>query len=191
MRRVLLAVLCGFGVSVAGEMFTIVQGNVENLVTFTSDAPLEQVVGKTHMVTGYVSLPDGTSSGQAEIHLDLASLDTGLSLRNKHMRENHLETQIFPEAVFTLNTLFIPTGSLQPGERTAVKVSGALALHGVTREIAPETHLTLSNGGDELRIESSFSISLKDHQIKRPEFLVMKLADEQKIEVKLVARRSR
>lgn len=191
MRRVLLAVLCGFGVSVAGEMFTIVQGNVENLVTFTSDAPLEQVVGKTHMVTGYVSLPDGTSSGQAEIHLDLASLDTGLSLRNKHMRENHLETRIFPEAVFTLNTLFIPTGSLQPGERTAVKVSGALALHGVTREIAPETHLTLSSGGDELRIESSFSISLKDHQIKRPEFLVMKLADEQKIEVKLVARRSR
>ncbi len=164
---------------------------MENLVTFTSDAPLEQVVGKTHMVTGYVSLPDGTLPGQAEIHLDLASLDTGLSFRNKHMRENHLETQIFPEAVFTLHSLIIPGGTLSPGDRTAVKVSGELALHGVTREIAPETYLTLSGGGDELRIESSFSISLKEHHIKRPEFLVMKLADEQKIDVRLVARRSR
>ncbi|MBK9304990.1 MAG: YceI family protein [bacterium] len=32
--------------------------------------------------------------------VDLAALDTGIGLRNRHMRENHLETDRFPQAVF-------------------------------------------------------------------------------------------
>ncbi|MCB9357889.1 MAG: YceI family protein [Calditrichaeota bacterium] len=189
MKLFALLILCACSAGFAAETFTITQANSENLVSFTSDAPLEEIVGKTRMVSGSVSLPDATSPGQAEIHVDMASLDTGLSLRNKHMRENHLETDTYPEAVFTLSALVIPGGTLTPGARTEVNVAGTLALHGQTRVIKPSAFLTLAQDGKNLTIESSFSVLLQDYQIKRPEFLVMKLSEEQKIDVKLVATR--
>lgn len=189
MKYALLIVLSAVAASFAGEMYTIVQGGSHNLVTFTSEAPLEAIVGKTNIVTGFVMLPDETTNGSAEVHVDLTSLDTGMSLRNKHMRENHLETDKYPEAVFKLTSLLIPGGELADGQKVAVSVSGTLLLHGVSREISPIAWLTVS--GDDLTIEAKFSVSLKDYNITRPEFLVMKLADEQRIEVKLVGQRSR
>lgn len=189
MRFAFLLLLSAAAVCSAGEMFTIVQGGTDNLVTFTSDAPLEEIVGRTNVVTGFVMLPDGASPGSGEIHVDLVSLDTGMSLRNKHMRENHLETEKHPEAVFKLTSLDIPGGTLAEGQKTAVNVTGTLLLHGVSREIMPLSWLTVS--GDELIIESKFSIKLQDYSITRPEFLIMKLAEEQRINVKLVGLRSK
>lgn len=189
MRMALITLLCACAVSYAGEMFTIVQGSSSNHVTFTSEAPLEEIVGKTNVVTGFVMLPDGSTQGNAEIHVDLASLDTGMSLRNKHMRDNHLETDKFPEAVFKLTSLDIPGETLADGQKTAVNVTGTLMMHGVSREINPISWLTVN--GDELLVESKFSVKLQDFNITRPEFLVMKLAEEQRIDVKLVGTRSK
>jgi len=189
MTRLAILILCAASICLAEDTFTITRGADENLVTFTSDAPLEEIVGKTSAVTGYVTLANGNAAG--EVHVDLASLDTGMSLRNKHMRENHLETERFPEAVFTLATISIPQGALSPGARTAVDVTGTMTLHGVNKSISPPTFMTLSATGDELAIESDFSVLLQDYSITRPEFLVMKVADEQRIHVKLVAHRSK
>lgn len=188
MRLLFLTLLSAIATCSASEMFAIVQGNSKNNVSFTSDAPLEAIVGKTNVVTGFVMLPDGSSQGSAEIHVDLASLDTGMSLRNKHMRENHLETEKYPEAVFKLSSLDIPGGSLAEGQRLAVTVKGTLTMHGKSQEITPLAWLTLA--GEELTIEASFNVLLNDYDIKRPEFLIMKLAEDQRIDVKLVGRRS-
>ncbi|NUO19700.1 YceI family protein [bacterium] len=185
MRNAILTILCSFAASFAGEMYTIVQGGQDNHVTFTSEAPLEEIVGKTNIVTGFVMLPDASHPGSAEIHVDMASFDTGMSLRNKHMRENHLETDKFPEAVFKLTRLEIPGEHLQEGSRTAVNLSGTMLLHGVSREISPIAWLTVN--GSDLLIEAKFTLRLQDYNITRPEFLIMKLADEQRIDVKLVA----
>jgi len=188
MKFSLLLFVFAAQITFAGDMFTIVQGSSANHVSFTSIAPLEEIVGKTSIVTGYVSLPDGASPAKGEVHVDLASLDTGLSLRNKHMRENHLETDKYPEAVFQLESLTIPSGSLSQGVRTAVEARGTLQMHGQSKQVAPVTWLTLS--GDDLTIEADFTVSLADFNITRPEFLIMKLADEQKISAKLVGKRS-
>lgn len=67
--------------------------------------------------------------------VDLASLDTGIGLRNRHMRENHLHTDEFPEAVFSGSMAWpaeIP--SMEPGVEVELEFSGRLELHGVTRE---------------------------------------------------------
>ncbi|MBK6765628.1 MAG: YceI family protein [bacterium] len=187
MRLLAISMLCAAAACLADDTFTVTRDAAENLVTFTSDAPLEEIVGKTNAVTGYVTLSSGGGSG--EIHVDLASLDTGMSLRNKHMRDNHLETERFPEAVFSLSSLSLPTGTLQPGTRTQVTVTGMLALHGVTKSISPTTYFTPSASGDELTIEAEFSVLLQDSSITRPEFLIMKVAEDQRISVKLVAHR--
>ncbi len=188
MKTLLLSLLISTATCFAGEKFTVDQSNPSNLISFTSKAPLEEVVGRTNSATGFIILPNAASQGSSEIHVDLASLTTGLSLRDRHMRENHLETDQFPEAVFTLTSLELPGGVLTQGKKTSVKVYGTMFLHGVAKEMNPITWLTLT--GDDLVIESKFSVSLQDYNITRPEFLIMKLADDQRIDVKLTARRT-
>lgn len=171
-------------------MLKIVPGSSQNDVQFRSEAASETVVGKTRTVTGFVELDPASDATPArgEVHVDLTSLKTGIDLRDRHMRENHLETSRYPEAVFTLTSLALPSGALPEGVRTAVRLQGRLNLHGVEHEVAPETYLTYTSGGSpSLHIEARFTVDLADYNIKRPQFLVLRLAEKQQIEVNLVA----
>jgi len=191
MRSTLLLIL-GTVLAAFAEptIYRVIPGDKHTEVTFTSDAPMETVVGQTRTVTGYVELdPSRPGAGaRGEIHVDLASLDTGLKLRNRHMRENHLETDKYPEAVFTLTSLRVD--ELRPGVRTPATVRGEFSLHGVKRGIEPEVHLTLDNTEDEptLHIEADFTVLLEDYEIDCPQFLLLKLSREQLVHVDIVAR---
>ena len=186
-----LSLLVALHSASAQLMFKIVPGRNGNQVQFKSDAPMETVVGTTHTMTGFVELnPASDGAGaRGEVHVDLTSLKTGIELRDRHMRENHLETDTYPEVVFILSSIALPADGLQEGTRTPVTVRGSLKLHGVEREIQPETHVTYSTtgSGSSLRVESNFVVSLQDYQIKRPQFLVMRLADEQRMTVEFTA----
>ncbi len=194
--RSLIRIFCLLVVACAASadqlLFKVIPNAAETVVEFTSDAPLETITGRTQTATGFLEIwaAPGGGSGRSEIHVDLASLSTGLSLRDRHMRENHLETDRYPEAVFILTSLQIPSGDLVEGIRTSVQVSGNLTLHGVTRELRPETFLTLGDDASTLRIEAQFPIKLSDYQIARPQFLVMKLSELQMIKVDLLTVRS-
>lgn len=184
-----LTALAVVSTSMAQTVFKVASGHPDTKVQFTSQAPMETVVGTTHIVSGTVELdPSGTGEGaHGEIHADMASLKTGLDLRDKHMRQDHLETGKYPEAVFTLTSLALPEGGLSDDQRTRVTVQGSFKLHGVEKNIEPETWLTLHRtaSGSTLRIESNFTVSLPDYQIARPQFLVMRLSDEQRVHVDL------
>ncbi|MBU0690452.1 YceI family protein [bacterium] len=175
-------------------MFKVIADSKDTYVEFVSDAPLERIVGKTRTATGFVELnPQSNGSGaRAEIHVDLATLDTGVKLRDRHMRDNHLETDLYPEAVFSLTSLKLPENGLIANERTLVSVKGRMKLHGKEREITPEVYLTLSDtsGESALRIESNFVILLEDYEIDRPQFLLMKLSREQQIHVDILTKTS-
>jgi polyisoprenoid-binding protein YceI len=191
----LTRILCLFTIAISGfaqtGTYAVVSGSPATSVLFESDAPLEKVVGKTQTVTGIIEpvVATGSGSGRAEIHVDMQSLKTGIELRDRHMRENRLETAKFPEAVFVLTRLDIPGGALSDGVRTAVSVTGNLTLHGVTKEISPETYLTLLDGGARMRVESKFAMQMKDYGMTLPQFLVMRLSDEQRISVDLMTTR--
>jgi polyisoprenoid-binding protein YceI len=186
----LLLLALTLSVQAAPLMLKIVPGRSHNNIEFRSEAATETVIGKTHQVTGFVELDPASDTipARGEIRVDLASLKTGIDLRDRHMRENHLETNRYPEAVFTLTSLALASGALAEGVRTAVQLKGTLKLHGVEHEITPETFLTYTGGSSpSLHIESRFTVKLPDYNIKRPQFLVLRLAEEQKIEVNLVA----
>ena len=59
-------------------------------VTFTSDAPIEVIHGQTHQATGEVAFDDSIQFDakhpfKIEVSVDLASIDTGIPLRNEHI----------------------------------------------------------------------------------------------------------
>ena len=169
--------------------FIVTPGTDGNKVVFESKATLESFKGKTDRVSGTITadLSDLTDTVAVRIVVDLASFDTGIGKRNGHMRDNHLETDQYPEAVFTADRVVATTApALGPGQTATVRLAGSMDLHGVVRDGEYEVQLTLEESGV-LLVVADFVVSLEDHAIKRPKFLIMKLADEQKISVALRA----
>lgn len=150
----------------------------KNLVRFISETPVEDFDGKTNKIDGYL-ISDGIDKMQgAEFYfeLDLGSFDTGIGLRNRHMREDYLETKEFPFSTFK--------GNITETERISdteynVKVSGKLLLHGVTKDITIGAKIyKLSDG---FKLKSDFEVKLTDYNIKVPKFMFVRISDEIKL----------
>ena len=174
-----------------GANFHIVPGE-PNLVRFESRAPLESFDGKTRQVRGHVGFaPDSLGDWlDVRVEVDLASLDTGIELHNKHMRENHLETAKFPKVVFVGGKVHKPSRTrLEPGQSVSFEIEGVLDLHGVKKPLRAAVEMTYSraDGAGQLHVVSRFQVKLTDFEIKRPKFLVMQLDEVQRLEIDLVA----
>lgn len=157
-----------------------------NLIQFESKAPLETITGVTDQVEGTITLDplnlaDGVS---ALIVVDAASLKTGNKIRDGHMRDNHLHTDQFPKITFALSNLTLE-GALQDNVPRDFQVVGDFFLHGVINTIAVPVQVTWIQKETErkLHVQGAFSVALSDHRIPRPQFLVMKLDEVQKITV--------
>lgn len=165
------------------------KGGSRDSVSFTSDAPIELIVGHTGKITGTVTVDDSLDLSkkplEATFNVDLASIDTGIELRNEHMRDNFLETKKFPQATFKLKT--IKPVTLQPGQKTKLDAVGTFTLHGatVTKNVPVfvtwfkkcKATETKKPGCDLLQINAEFSVAFADHSIKRPEIVFQKLSD--------------
>ena len=103
-------------------------------------------VAKTENVSGQLQLAS-VSGGEVagEIAVDLASLDTGIGLRNRHMSDNYLEVGKgveFEKA--RLSSLKLePKGALGTGE---VSFSAMLTLHGVAKEVKGTADVRAAGG---------------------------------------------
>lgn len=174
----------------ATRSFKIDDDKARDLVSFNSDAPLELIVGNTNKIKGTIEIDESLDLSQgckANFDVDLASIDTGIELRNEHMRDNFLETKKFPKASFTLSTLINPPKNLEAGKKIKVNAKGDFSCHGktVTKTIPIElVYMTKCKateskreGCDLIQIKANFPVSFKDHGIKRPEIVFQKLAD--------------
>src|SRR2546426_5175471 len=190
------ALLCGLGVlfgpAPAHAMRFDIQGGGKSFVQFESKAQMESFSGKSHQVQGYVDLDPAhlADSIGVYVEVDMASLDTGISIRNHHMCENHLETSKYPKGVFRGGRVLHPSQpSLKPGEKVTFGLAGELELHGVKQrvEVPVEMSSPAEDAGSTLHVLAKFQVRLSDYQINRPKFLVLKLDEVQRITVDLVA----
>ncbi len=191
-QKILILVMTLLIVSTASAMaehFEIISGGASEIV-FESKAPLEKFDGKTKEVSGFfdVDLSNLVGPVSLEVEIDMASFDTGKKKRNQHMRENHLETDKFPKAWFRGESV-LSSGKrgLNMGSSVEIVLRGVLDLHGVKHNHQVTLVLTLDHEGL-MSVEGGFPVLISDHNIKRPKFLVMKLADEQQVVINLKAR---
>lgn len=170
-------------------------------VSFTSDAPIELIVGRTNKVTGKIDLDDSLDLSKmplnAQFEVDLTSIDTGIPLRNTHMRDNFLETGKYPKAIFKMTSIGTPV-TLKDGQTAKLKTTGEFSLHGKTvkRDIPVDVTFrrTCKEQGkfdncDLIQIRSTFPIAFKDYAIQRPEIVFQKLADTVIVTVAATAHR--
>lgn len=164
----------------AGESWTLTSGDVRIRCRLTMGGSFDVV---TSAVSGALrqEAPEGTGYSGA-LHVDLAGLDSGISLRNRHLRETYLEIDrgaAFREAILTDVRLENPFAAGAGNHETTF--SGNLSLHGVERAVEGEAGLTRREG--RVRVEARFSLSLADFEIAPPRYLGVGVRDLVRVEV--------
>lgn len=151
-----------------------VDKNKTNLVKFISDAPVEDFEGVTNIIDGYVFFEGDDLLNKSELHfeVDLRKVDTGIGLRNRHMRENYLHTDKYPFAVYKGK---ITKADKKNDNTYNVDVDGQMTIHGVTKPLKVKG--TLSRKDKSINIKSNFEIKLTDYKIEVPKFMFLKISE--------------
>src|SRR6185437_2381294 len=98
-------------------------GNVE--FDATGHPSALKIVGKGGAPTGSFAVTNGQVKGT--VAFDLNSLDTGISMRTRHMKEKYLETGMYPHAVLTITRIDLPQGtSVNQLHTSSLPFSGTL-----------------------------------------------------------------
>ncbi len=153
--------------------------------SFTSRAAIVKFSGRTTKVEGQgeINVDDPSLNPKGKIVVDLASLDTGIAMRNEHMR-GMIEAAKYPTASFKLKGL--KAQKLIANEPVSGTVTGDFTLHGVTRTLTAPVTLTFLpeadknyRPGDWVAISTEFKAKLSDYGIQLPKpVLGVKVADE-------------
>jgi len=157
-----------------------------NRVIFISKAPLEEFEGVTSQIDGYLYWKGDSilADNSFYFEVDLNSLDTGIGLRNRHMRENFLETDRWPVAKYQGKMVSLtPIGSVNNKEYR-VLTEGNFFVHGVERPIQVEVVLRFLNDNN-LYVKGEFQLHLTDYRIKIPRVVFFKLSEIIRIRVNL------
>lgn len=118
-----------------------------------------KIEGKTTDVTA------GESDGKLSVAVDLTKLDTGIELRNEHMRKA-LETDKCPKA-----TLVVARDQLSnpgDGEEKSGEANGQLTLHCQTKPV--KVSYKAKNAGGVRSASGTTNINMKDFGIEPPTY---------------------
>ena len=126
----------------------------------------------------------GSYSG--ELRVDLSVLDTGIELRNEHLRSTYLELDRGPEfRDAVLSGIVLDEPPPAGDSRHETRFSGRLTLHGVQRAVAGEAELRRRNG--RMQVEAEFSLSLEAFDIPPPRYLGIGVRDTIEVRVRFEA----
>ncbi len=136
---------------------------------------------KTKAVSGEVAeIPTqpGAMSGALKVQLD--TLETGIALRDRHLRDTYLEVGKGPEyAVAVLENIRVDSTD---GKGT---FRGTLMLHGQRSEVVGTS--TVQRRADAVKVEAQFPVKVSSFHIPEPTYLGVGVRDEIQVKVTLNA----
>ncbi|MBS1704761.1 MAG: YceI family protein [Armatimonadetes bacterium] len=167
----------------APKTFTVVGEKLSyrNVASVESVAEFETFVGRTNNVSGKLSYDPAKKTGSGMFSVDVASIDTGIPLRNEHMRSpDWLNAAKYPSIKFESTKVAKASGD-------DYKVTGKLTIKGKSKVITvpariryrAEGEATKKAGfnGDVIQISSSFKIKLSEFGVVIPQMAGGKVSD--------------
>jgi polyisoprenoid-binding protein YceI len=150
----------------------------KNLVKFVSSATFQEFEGVTNNIDGYLFYKDNDFLSGSDLYfeVDLRTLDTGIGLRNRDMRENYLETDEYPFTQYKGKIIYVDKVS---DAEYKVTTDGNLSIHGVTKPLKINGNLYPVEGG--YRVKAYFEILLSDYNIEIPKLMFMKVSNSIKL----------
>jgi polyisoprenoid-binding protein YceI len=117
--------------------------------------------------------------------VDLRTLDTGIGLRNDHLREKYLEIDKgagYDKAVVS----DIDLKGLNPDAPEGKgSFTGSLTVHGVKKTVTGPVEVKKTGSG--LRVKASFPVNLSDYNIPEPRYLGVGVKNTVQVEVTFTA----
>lgn len=126
-------------------------------ITFRATSRLMNADGRFSRFSGDVVVdPAALTSARVSLTIDAASIDTGIEMRDKHLRSSDFfEVERFPTVTFQ-------SVRVEAAGRRAT-VMGRLTLHGVTREIAVPIDVQITSSA--LVASGEFIVNRGDYAI--------------------------
>ena len=125
---------------------------------------------KTAALSGSVTASQNGSSGfDGSLAVDLRTLDTGIDLRNEHLRTTYLEVDRGPEYEKATVSAIDLKGLNRDAPDGKGSFTGSLTLHGTTKPVSGT--VAVRRAGAALQVTASFPINLSDFSIREPRYL--------------------
>jgi polyisoprenoid-binding protein YceI len=136
-----------------------------------------KIKGHADKPDAHFSLSGANLSGTTEIDMD--KFATGISLRDKHMKEKYLETASYPKAKLTIKDVNVGPGFADNLGAPSTAFEGTLAFHG--KERAVKGTFSASNGA----VTAKFPLTLSDFGVAIPSYLGVTVAENVEVEANL------
>ena len=170
-------------VAATGTTWRATQGDVRITCPLTIGGSFQ---AKTAALSGL--LAPGAShppSGDGSFVVDLRTLDTGINLRNEHLRENYLEVDKAPGYdKATLSEIELKGVNPDSPEGKG-SFTGSLMLHGTKKTVSGPAEIRKAGSG--LRVKASFPVNLSDFAIPEPRYLGVGVKNTVQVEVTFTA----
>jgi hypothetical protein len=136
-----------------------------------------KIKGKASVPQGQLVLAQGEWSGELKLPVD--ELDTGLNLRNQHMREKYLKSQSYPFIVLKLVKQKVdPSWTFDQGQKASGQLDGVVRI--MEQESPVQVHYQIDGNN---KVKADFKIKISDYAIGTPEFMGVKVADHVEVQV--------
>lgn len=99
-------------------------------------------------------------------------------LMEEHFNENYIESTLFPKSTFKGKIINFDAAKIA-STKMAYDIEGELTIHGITRKIKVKAYIAKYSG--KITITSNFSIRPVDYEIKIPNIVKSKVAEDVKI----------
>jgi polyisoprenoid-binding protein YceI len=150
----------------------------KSTVQFTLGAVLHTVHGSFKVKGGHVRFDPASGQASGQIVVDVHSGETGDSGRDRQMHEAVLESNRFPEAVFSLDRV---KGQILSKGESQIDLHGSLRLHGSEHEMTIPATVKVQN--DLGTATARFSVPYVAWGMKDPSNLVLHVDKTVKVEV--------
>ena len=179
MKSTLIGLVLVAAAVVNPSSWRVGRGDVRVICPMTIGGSFE---AKTAALRGSVIAgANGSPTLDGSLAVDLRTLDTGINLRNEHLREKYLEVNKgtgFDTA--TLSAIDL-TGLSTVAPEGKGSFTGLLTVHGIAKTVTGAVDVRRANGG--LRVKASFRLDLSDYGIAKPRYLGIGVTNTVQVEV--------
>jgi polyisoprenoid-binding protein YceI len=161
----------------AADAYKVSGGEVTVMCPLTVGGSFE---AKTKNLSGDVAPADGQGAVRGALKVELQTLETGISIRDRHMKNNYLEVEKGP----AFATATIEDIRIEKMEGKTV-FSGMLSLHGQKKKVTGAAELQQKDG--KIRVQAQFPVKVSEFEIPAPTYLGVGVRDEIQIKVSLMA----
>jgi polyisoprenoid-binding protein YceI len=171
----------------AGPLFAqervFVADPAQSHVNFELGASLHTVHGTFRLKSGTLRFNTATGVADGQLVVDAESGDSGNKSRDGKMKKEILETQKYPEIIFTAQKV---KGTIAATGKSQVELDGIMMLHGQPHPM--QLTVPVEVNGGVVSADVPFEVPYVKWALKNPSTFILKVKDTVEINVHMVGR---